>query len=183
MGKVRQEYLKQVEILHPHMKEAEEADKIFHHEWKKGEAELGWEKYKQTDRYEVTLTRFRSVTDNLRNMAEEAMKGAPARETGAVIFLLAYLSYQGRFFNSGYTKARIARALKKVALDEGEKALLREILLGSFSWAGGEFKVLRTWIPRLLTPEFHARVREQSRSEDLKTRRRAEQVIKLYIAS
>jgi hypothetical protein len=52
--------------------------------------------------------------------------------------------------------------------------------ISSFEWAGGEFRVLRTLIPRLLTPEVSAQIKVLSRSEHAKARRRAEQAAKLH---
>jgi len=181
MGKIQQEYQERVRHLHPHMKEAEEADREFHQEWDAGVEAQGVQKYKQSSRYKSTLARFSSVTRNLQEMVDSSIRKAQDGDSKSSVFLLAYMGYPGRFFRSGYTKARIARALKRVSLDEGLKSLLRDILLGSFSWAGGEFKVFREWIPRLRTPEFMDRIKTLSQAEDAKTRRRAEQVIQRFL--
>ena len=181
MGALRDEYDACTRTLHPRMAEAQEADRVFHDEWKKGSEELGWRKYKLTDRYGTTLDRFRTLTDGLARTVADAIPKAQAGERPGILLLLAFLSFPGRFFRSGYTKATIARALKKVSLEDEAKTLLREILIASFTWAGPEFKVLRGWIPRLLTPEFRAQIQALSASEDPKTRRRAERVMDLLI--
>jgi hypothetical protein len=125
--------------LAPLFAAAAAADKEFHAAWKEGEKELGFARYKQTDRYGQTLDRFRSTTRAIDEIVSAAFTQAKLGDHSQIPTLFAYLALAGRYFRSGYQRAAIWRFVKKLPLDEEQARILRDIILCHVETAGPEF--------------------------------------------
>ena len=143
---------------------AEDADKAFHAGWKEGLARsedlsVSCEtsppidylsvianiahRYKQTEQYRDTLERFNESRRVVDQIIATAFSEARAGNHTHLAKLFAYLALPGRYFRSGYQRAKIWRFLKRLSLDDERADVLREIVLRQIAEAGPEFVEMR----------------------------------------
>jgi len=125
--------------LAPLFTAAADADREFHTAWKEGIAELGFARYKQTDRYGQTLDRFQLATRTIDELVSVAFIQAKLGDQTQFPVLFAYLALPGRYFRSGYQRATIWRFVKRLFLDEEQSCILRDIIFRQVETAGPEF--------------------------------------------
>jgi len=88
----------------------------------------------------------------------EALKTGHPSEA-QLVTAFAYLQLKKRHFRSGYNREAICRALKKVPLNEDQKAALCTIVLEQIEYAGREFGAFAKLVPLICSPHFEQRVR------------------------
>lgn len=110
------------------------------------------------------LTRHRASTEIVENEAAAICDGLVAGRPEAVNSALAFLSIRHKPFRSGYACARIARRLKRAALDESQRGIFREIILDRLSWPWGHTPDLWRCYPALRTAASDSLLRQLAES-------------------
>ena len=150
--------------LAPLFTSASEADLAFHAAWDNGVVRLGVSRYKETEEYAETLSRFHTATRAIDQIVTEALAVAKQGDLGQLATLIAYLDLPGRYFRSGYQRADIWRLLKQVPLDEAQSAIVRRIILHHLEMAGHEFTEAAKVALRVSSPDFCRRVQHLRQS-------------------
>jgi len=130
--------------------------------------------------YDDLLGRLRDDTRELEAIAERIRNGLREADAKAADAALAFLSVRARPFRSGYACAKIARSLKKAALNPERKALLRKILLERLTWPWSHTPDLWRCYPAVRTPETDAAVRALAESPTSFIARRARRLLESY---
>ena len=134
------EFKTQRSHLAPLFAAAEKADREFNAGWEDGLARLGFQRYKQTEQYSQTLDCFKRSVQMVDQIVMTALEEAKAGKYTHLAALFAYVALPGRYFRSGYLRARIWRFLKQAPLDDEQAQLLRGIVPQQIADAGPEFK-------------------------------------------
>jgi hypothetical protein len=131
--------------LAPVFAAAANADREFHAGWKDGLARLGAGRYKETDQYEYTLDHFHESSRVIDQIVEAAFSEVQTGRYSHLATLFAYIALPGRYFRSGYQRARIWRFLKGLCLDDEQADVLRGIVVQQITASGPEFvEIART---------------------------------------
>ena len=173
-------YQRDVRKLGPLLLQAEEAHARFTAHWKQGVRTLGWQSYKETEEYDRLLERHHATQKRHEEAIEPTLDALRRGELKAIETALAYLAVKARPFRSGYMSARIARALRRVTLEETHRSILRGIILDRLCWPWASVVALWRWIPTLKTPDFEAAIRALEDHEVPWIRTRVRGVIARY---
>jgi hypothetical protein len=163
--------------LAPLFAAAVEADKTFHEAWNAGVAEIGWERYKKTDRYSQTLSCFSAARRAIDQKVSDALANAKRGDLTQLPLLVAYLEMPGRYFRSGYQRTDVWRLLKRISLDDEQSAILRRIILDQIGTAGPEFQEAAKVAPGVSSPDFCRDVERLCDSDRDYVSSRAEQLL------
>ena len=174
-------YQREVRRLGPLLREAEEAHARFTAGWNQGSRTLGWESYKGTEECGRLLERHHATQKRHEEAIEPTLEALRRGELKAIETALAYLAVKARPFRSGYMSARIARALRRVTLEETHRSILRAIILDRLCWPWASVVALWRWIPTLKTPVFEASLRALADHEVPWIRTRVRDVIARYV--
>ena len=153
------------------------ADVACHAAWDNGVARLGVSRYKETEEYAETLSRFHTATRAIDQIVTEALAAAKQGDLGQFATLIAYLDLPGRYFRSGYQRADIWRLLKQVPLNEEQSAIVRRIILQNLETAGPEFKEAAKVAVRVSSPDFCKRIQHLRQSSRKYVASRAERLL------
>ena len=149
----------EMQRLIPLFRAAGEAHTSFHRSWNNGFKESGLS-YKATCEYRNSLKAVEHATDLVCLRVHMAIGLVKAGELCALPTLLAYLMVTERYFRSGYTKGEICRILKRIDLNEEQKAVLTEAVLVSLKCAGREINEIIRLVPRIDCPAFRVSLDE-----------------------
>ncbi|MBI3858296.1 MAG: hypothetical protein HY293_21645 [Planctomycetes bacterium] len=174
-------FRQEVEFLTPLFKEAEDAHRDFTARWSSGENRLGVKGYKETEEYLESLARFHSAQGRLEEAIRPALDHLSAGRPEKIHRALAYLSIRLRPHRSGYTGGALARALKRVPLEDSHLDHLRKIILDRATWPWASVRGLWRWIPRLRTPDFENALRSLSQDKTPWIARRVSRLIREYL--
>jgi hypothetical protein len=154
-----QEFENECRRLAPLYAVAEKADIDFHAGLEHGAASLGAVRYKQTDHYRHTLNRFHESTQAINKIVSVALNQAKAGSHMQLSTLFAYIAVPGRYFRSGYQRARIWRFVKRLSLDAEEASVLHDVVLHQVKVAGPEFVEIVRFAGKINSAELREDVR------------------------
>lgn len=122
----------------------------------------------------------RSKWGNL--IAEQVIHPLKRNEPQAVEDAVIFLEANGRYFRSGYAKARIAAILKSKTLTEAQRARLREVLLAApeSPKIGSEFTEYARLALVVGDERFFRKLAKQAETDDPRTRARCIWILDLY---
>ena len=114
----------------------------------------------------------------LEQEANTAFIGLGEGKTEAIETALAYLAIRRKVFRSGYSCTRLARRLKRAALTEIQKGILRTLLLDRLTWPWGHTPDLWRCYPAVRTPEGDLALKALAKSSKSWIARRAQGILK-----
>ncbi len=113
-----------------------------------------WKAYASTDEYRRLQMLWIKSTEGMEALAESIRDGLRTGRLESVDRALAFLAVRVRTFRSGYWTQRIARVLKRSPLTEGQRDILRHILLDKITWEGKVTWDVWRCYPLVRTPEM-----------------------------
>lgn len=99
-------------------------------------------------------------------------------KTEAVETALAFLAIRRKVFRSGYSCTRLARRLKRAALNEIQQGILRTLLLDRLTWPWGHTPDLWRCYPAVRTPEGDLALKALAKNPNSWIARRAMRILK-----
>jgi hypothetical protein len=134
----------------------------------------------QGDRAAFYVLNRRSKWGDL--IAEQVIHPLKRDEPQAVEDAVIYLEANGRYFRSGYAKARIAAILKSKTLTEAQRARLREVLLAApeSPKVGSEFVEYARLALVVGDGTFFRKLAKQADTDDPRTQARCQWILNLY---
>ena len=175
----REDVEKEIVILEPKFKEANEAHRLLN-------SRITYNYRRNGQAYEVPFDRDKSLslfmkkTQLANSLINPALDELKSGEYRGLPRIFAYLAIKDKYFRSGYKKEKICRALKKANFNEEQKLLLEEIIIKNLGFAGREFKSISSLIPKVTGIVLKKEITKLSESPIDFIRNRAERIQKQY---
>jgi hypothetical protein len=139
-----------------------------------------WEDLKSDPEYQRLQDEARLAREALHTPEfESALEMLQLGDPSGAEYAIAYLEADPWYFRSGYLKGRIARWLRQVDLDDGDRERLRKVIVAGIQ-KGSRYEQVeyRKLGRRLDTEEFRANLRKLAGSKDEGIARRASLALK-----